>query len=99
MPCSLIFRQQLVGKSVGYCEEIEHGNEEFRRKVVNRVYSNKKAIEQTKILQSYDVQCGLANIVGFPGETPELHMDIVRINRIIQPDSANCSQVVNYNKC
>jgi len=70
---------------------IEHGNEEFRKRVVNRVYSNKKAIEQTKILQSYDVQCGLANIVGFPGETPELHMDTVKLNRIIQPHTASCS--------
>ena len=30
-------------------------------------------------------------IVGFPGETPELHMDTVRINRIIQPHTASCS--------
>ena len=70
---------------------MEHGNEEFRKKVIKRIYSNNKAIEQAKILQNYDVQYGLANIVGFPNETPELHMDTVRINRIIQPHTASCS--------
>ena len=70
---------------------MEHGNEEFRKKVIKRIYSNNKAIEQAKILQNYDVQCSLANIVGFPKETPELHMDTVRINRIIQPDTSSCS--------
>ena len=30
-------------------------------------------------------------IVGFPGETPELHMDTVELNRKLQPHSASCS--------
>jgi len=70
---------------------IEHGNENFRKKVVNRTYSNKKAIEGVQILQKYDIPYSCNNIVGFPGETPELHMDTVRLNRLLEPHTASCS--------
>ena len=70
---------------------MEHGNEEFRKRIVDRPYPNSKAIEQVKILQKYDIQYSLANIVGFPTETPELHMDTVRLNRQLNPFSASCS--------
>ena len=69
----------------------EHGNEKFRKDVVGRPYPNSKAIEQVKILQKYGIQYSLANIVGFPLETPELHMDTVRLNRALRPHTASCS--------
>ena len=70
---------------------IEHGNEEFRRMILNRHYTNKAAIEGVKILKKHDIQFSTYNIVGFPTETPELHMDSVLLNRIMQPNSAACS--------
>ncbi len=42
-------------------------------------------------MQKYDIQYSLANIVGVPKETPELHMDTVRLNRKLNPFSASCS--------
>lgn len=71
---------------------VEHGNEEFRRRVVNRSYSNATAIEKIKILQKFDgLEYSCNNIVGFPYETPELHMDTVLLNRQLNPHSASCS--------
>lgn len=70
---------------------VEHGNEEFRRKIVNRRYSNKSAIEGIEILKKHDIQFSCNNIVGFPTETPDLHMDTVMLNRILQPHTASCS--------
>jgi radical SAM superfamily enzyme YgiQ (UPF0313 family) len=70
---------------------LEHGNEEFRTNVVNRKYSNEKAIQQVKILNDYNVEFSLNNIVGFPGETPELHMDTVELNRALNPKDASCA--------
>ncbi len=70
---------------------LEHGNEEFRRDIVKRSYSNQKAIDQTAILRKYDFSYSLNNIVGFPTETPELHMDTVRLNRLLKPHTASCS--------
>ena len=70
---------------------IEHGNEKFRKEVLNRNYSNQTAIEKISILKKYNIQFSCNNIVGFPLETPELHEDTVRLNRAIDPDSASCS--------
>lgn len=70
---------------------LEHGNEAFRRDIVKRPYSNQKAIDQTAILRKYDFTYSLNNIVGFPEETPELHMDTVRLNREINPHTAKVS--------
>ena len=70
---------------------VEHGNAEFRRKVVHRIYSNEEAIKQVGILRKYGIQYSANNIVGFPKETPELHMDTVRLNRAMMPDTASCA--------
>lgn len=70
---------------------IEHGNEEFREKVVNRFYSNEKIIEGSKLLHKYDIPFSANNICGFPTETPELVMDTVRLNRLLKPDNSSCS--------
>jgi len=70
---------------------IEHGNEEFRRKVINRVYSNKKAIAGVDLIKKYDVQYSCNNIVGFPTETPELHEETVELNRILEPHDASAT--------
>ncbi|MDP7264750.1 MAG: radical SAM protein [Candidatus Thermoplasmatota archaeon] len=70
---------------------LEHGNETFRREIVNRSYSNQKAVEQTAILRKFDFTFSLNNIVGFPTETPELHMDTVHLNRRINPHTSKVS--------
>jgi len=69
----------------------EHGNEKFRKDIIKRPYSNQKAIDQTRLLQKYDFTYSLNNIVGFPTETPELHMDTVKLNRLLNPHTASCS--------
>ena len=70
---------------------VEHGNEVFRRDIIRRPYSNNEAIKQVEILRKYDIQYALANIVGFPTETPELHMDTVKLARALKPYTAGCS--------
>ena len=70
---------------------IEHGNEDFRRKVVNRNYSNKLLVERLKILTDLDVEYSANNIIGFPGETPELVMDTVELNRQHTASDISCS--------
>ncbi len=71
---------------------LEHGNEKFRREVVNRPYSNKLAIERLRIPARYGVTFSVNNIIGFPDETPELAMDTVELNRQIDAaDTRSCS--------
>ncbi len=69
---------------------VESGNEEFRKKVLNRKMSNKKIVEVFKAARQAGIKTKSYNIVGFPYETREIHMDTVRINREMEPDSLVC---------
>ena len=69
---------------------IECGNEEFRAKVLNRHYSNKKMIEGLNTVEKYKIDYTVNNIIGFPDETRELIFESIEINRQINPSTINC---------
>jgi len=79
---------------------IEHGNEEFRRRVINRKVSNEVIIKAFQIVSDYALPAGVSvnNIVGFPTETPELVMDTIELNRSIEDkvDTMNCYAFTPY---
>jgi radical SAM superfamily enzyme YgiQ (UPF0313 family) len=60
---------------------LEHGNEEFRKKVLNRRYSNQMFFERMDILREMGMGASLNNIIGFPFETRELIFDTIRMNK------------------
>ena len=68
---------------------LEHGNENFRAKMLDRKVSSNKIVEDLKILNHFDVKYSVNNIVGFPNETRELAMDTILINRRINADTRN----------
>jgi anaerobic magnesium-protoporphyrin IX monomethyl ester cyclase len=68
---------------------IEHGNEQFRTRLLDRRWKNADIIEALKIPHQYGVQFSVNNITGFPTETRELAMDTVELNREIAADNAN----------
>jgi radical SAM superfamily enzyme YgiQ (UPF0313 family) len=68
---------------------IEHGNEDFRSRILDRRWKNEDIVEALKIPHQYDVQFSVNNITGFPTETRELAMDTVELNRQIDADNAN----------
>ena len=75
---------------------IEHGNEKFRIKLLDREWKNKEIIEALKIPRRYGVQFSLNNITGFPTETRELAMDTVELNRKIDSDNQNLYSFVPF---
>lgn len=75
---------------------LEHGNEEFRARVLDRRWKNEDIIEALKIPHQYDVQFSVNNITGFPEETRELAMDTVELNREIKADNANLYSFVPF---
>ncbi len=68
---------------------IEHGNEEFRAKILNRHYTNKQMIDAFKIVEQYGIAYTVNNIIGFPDETRELVFDTINANRQINPATMN----------
>ena len=75
---------------------LEHGNEDFRRDVVKREYSNEDAIKKMKIVEKIGVPYSVNNIIGFPGETRELAFDTIKLNRHFKSDNTNCSILVPF---
>ena len=74
----------------------EHGNEKFRKKLLDREWKNKDIIEALKIPHRYGIQFSLNNITGFPTETRELAMDTVELNRSLDSDNQNLYAFVPF---
>lgn len=60
---------------------LEHGNDEFRKNILKRNYSNKMFFERLDILRDLDMGASINNIIGFPFETRELIFDTIKMNR------------------
>ncbi|MCX5696360.1 MAG: radical SAM protein [Candidatus Omnitrophica bacterium] len=75
---------------------IEHGNEEFRKKRLNKFFTNQQVINAFKLLDKYKIPVTVNNIIGFPDETRELAFDTIRLNRSITADSINAFFFVPY---
>jgi len=68
---------------------LEHGNEEFRAKLLKREYKNEAIVEVSKALSSAGIALSVNNILGFPGETRELVFDTINLNRQMEFDTTS----------
>jgi radical SAM superfamily enzyme YgiQ (UPF0313 family) len=75
---------------------IEHGNEKFRSKMLNRHCSNEKMLNGLKIVEKSGIKYTVNNIIGFPDETRELIFDTINFNRLINPATINCYLFTPY---
>ncbi len=64
----------------------ESGNEDLKRKVLNRPMKNETLIEASRLLRGQGILVSLYNIIGFPGETINMIFDTINLNRKIRPD-------------
>lgn len=71
---------------------LEHGNEEFRLKVVDRRVSNDKIVKALHLVGESAISTAANNIIGFPTETRELVFDTINLNRQVSQwcDSVSC---------
>ena len=68
---------------------VEHGNEEFREKILNRRVKNEKIISSLKIVTDMGIPISVNNIMGFPTETRDLVFDTIELNRHFASDGIN----------
>lgn len=76
---------------------LEHGNEQFRKKVLLRRVTNDTMIKNFKILNDLGIPYSVNNIIGFPDETRELAMDTVELNRQIDATDRNAYAFTPFN--
>ncbi|MCC6934834.1 MAG: radical SAM protein [Candidatus Yanofskybacteria bacterium] len=75
---------------------LEHGNERFRREIVNRCYSNDLVVEALHIPRELGIPFTVNNIIGLPDETRELAFDTIELNRRINANTLSCSTFTPY---
>jgi len=75
---------------------VEHGNEKFRREVLDRRWSNENIIEKVKIPKKYGLKFSVNNITGFPKETKKLAFDTIELNRHFDSDNSNVHTFVPF---
>ena len=68
---------------------LEHGNEEFRKTIIGKGFSNHRIVELFGLLDRHSIPITINNIIGFPGETRELIFDTIELNRQLGTDSVN----------
>ena len=88
----LLKEMNCVRVSIG----VEHGNEEFRKRVIHRKVSNKRILEGFELMARAKIPVTVNNIIGFPDETRELAFDTIRLNRQIESDTNNAYVYVPY---
>jgi anaerobic magnesium-protoporphyrin IX monomethyl ester cyclase len=70
---------------------IESGNEELRRKVMNRQVSDERIIRACRDAQAEGIQVWTYNIVGIPGETIDTIGQAMELNRVVNPHFVSVS--------
>lgn len=68
---------------------LEHGNEEFRMKILMKYYKNDQLINASTYLKNAGIPLSVNNIIGFPDETRDLIFDTIELNRKISFDTTN----------
>ena len=75
---------------------VEHGNEEFRKGMLNRKYSNEDVLKAVYKINNAGIELSVNNMIGFPDETEELLRNTIAINRMIKADSHTVSVFQPY---
>jgi len=70
---------------------IESGNEEFRKKVLKRNYSNKHILRAVNMVLKSKIQLSVNNMIGFPDESREMVFDTIELNREFKADNHSIS--------
>ena len=66
---------------------IECGDEAFRKEVLKRSMTNDRIVAAFESCRKAGIKTKSFNIVGFPGETPAIFNETVKLNERINPDS------------
>jgi len=99
-PETITERKMYLLKEIG-CRDIsygvEHGNEDFRKKVLHRYGTNAQILEAIGITEKYDIAYTVNNIIGFPGENRKLIFDTIELNRQFKKaKNYNCAIFAPY---
>lgn len=70
---------------------LESGDEELRRKLLNRHYSDKDFIEKAALIRKAGIYINTYNILGLPNESKEQMLKTIKLNKKIKIDGGTVS--------
>ena len=83
-----------------YCFKIqfgvESGNDFVRNEIMKRSMERSTIVEAFKLARKYNIKTNAINIIGVPGETKEMLLDTVKLNREINPTTSNVNIFYPY---
>lgn len=75
---------------------LESGNEHMRREVLKRGMTNEEIRRAFRLLRRYGLKVYTCNMLGLPGETPEMIEETIALNRELAPDDLQFSVFYPY---
>jgi radical SAM superfamily enzyme YgiQ (UPF0313 family) len=75
---------------------LESGNERLRKEILKRGMSNDDIRRAVRLLRRHGLQVSTCNMIGIPGETPEMIDETIQLNRELAPDNLQFSVFYPY---
>jgi anaerobic magnesium-protoporphyrin IX monomethyl ester cyclase len=75
---------------------VESGNEELRRTILGRRMSNDDFRATFRLLHDFGIETYTCNMLGIPGETPEMIQETIDLNRELAPERLQFSVFYPY---
>ncbi len=75
---------------------IESGNAHIRNSVLGRQISDEQIIRAFDLAHKYGLKTSAINMIGMPGETEEMILDTVKINRKVKPNASGVNVFYPY---
>ena len=98
--CDVATRDTIEDLARGYCDTIqfgvESGNDYIRNTVMSRDMARETIVNAFKLTKEYGVKTHAINIIGVPGETKEMMLDTVKLNREIKPTATSANIFYPY---
>lgn len=77
---------------------IESGNEEIRKKILNKTISDEQIINGARLLHKHGIKYMTFNMLGIPDETIDDAIETIMLNAKIKPDVVWCALLRPYPK-
>ena len=75
---------------------VESGDDYVRNEIMKRSMERSTIVEAFKLAKKYNVKTNAINIIGVPGETKEMLMNTIKLNREINPTTSHTNIFYPY---
>jgi anaerobic magnesium-protoporphyrin IX monomethyl ester cyclase len=98
--CDVVNEDFMKDLARSYCMKIqfgvESGDDHVRNEIMKRSMERSTIVDAFKLAKKYNVKTNAINIIGVPGETKEMLMNTIKLNREINPTTSNVNIFYPY---